>query len=327
VHDKQNQKDYWLIPVYGAAQTADKDIFLQDLTNICDNLDIPALVSGDFNILRFADEKNKGNETSRFSDSFNVVIDLYNLREIPLSGGQFTWSNNQKNPTLEKLDRILINCEWEIIFPLSSARKIPRLMYDHNPIILDTHEKSEPKSREFRFEKSWIKHPEFLCRVEKAWNSPVSGLDSISIVQEKLKKVKHSLKGWGANIRGDSIKKKKELLNELEILEILEEDNILTGDQYARKGLIQAILMQIYEEEEAFWFERSSKKWLLEGDNNTAYFHRIANGRKGKNTMYSLKKDDVNIQGTTDLLEHASEYYKGLFGPGEGNNMALDANI
>jgi hypothetical protein len=85
--------------------------------------------------------------------------------------------------------------------------------------------------------------------------------------------------------------------------------------------------MQIYEEEEAFWFERSSKKWLLEGDNNTAYFHRIANGRKRKNTMYSLKKDDINIQGTTDLLEHASEYYKGLFCPGEGNNMALDANI
>jgi hypothetical protein len=83
-------------------------------------------------------------------------------------------------------------------------------------------------------------------------------------------------------IKGDSIKRKKELLNELEILEILEEDNILTGDQYARKGVIQAALMQIYEEEEAFWFERSSKKWLLEGDKNTAYFHRIANGRKEK---------------------------------------------
>jgi hypothetical protein len=87
VHEKQNQKDYWLITVYGAAQVADKDIFLQDLTNICDNLDITALVGGDFNILRFADEKNKGNGTSRFSDGFNVVIDLYNQREIPLSGG------------------------------------------------------------------------------------------------------------------------------------------------------------------------------------------------------------------------------------------------
>jgi hypothetical protein len=60
VHDKQNQKDYWLITVYIAAQVVDKDVFLQDLTNICENLDISALVGGDFNILRFADKKIKG---------------------------------------------------------------------------------------------------------------------------------------------------------------------------------------------------------------------------------------------------------------------------
>jgi hypothetical protein len=40
--------------------------------------------------------------------------------------------------------------------------------------------------------------------------------------------------------------------------------------------------MQIYEEEELYWFSRSSEKWLLEGDNNTAYFHRVANGRRRK---------------------------------------------
>jgi hypothetical protein len=59
----------------------------------------------------------------------------------------------KKNPTLEKLDKILINFEWENLFPLSSAKKIPRLMSDHNPIILDTYEKIDPRSREFGFEK------------------------------------------------------------------------------------------------------------------------------------------------------------------------------
>jgi hypothetical protein len=93
------------------------------------------------------------------------------------------------------------------------------------------------------------------------------------------------------------------------------------------KGEIQYKLMKIYEEEEMYWFSRSSEKWLLEGDNNTAYFHRVANGRKRKNTMYSLKKDDINIQGTADLLVHATEYYKQLFGPGEGNKMQLADDI
>jgi hypothetical protein len=43
--------------------------------------------------------------------------------------------------------------------------------------------------------------------------------------------------------------------------------------------------------------------------------------------MYSLKKDDLNIQGTSALLDHATYYYTMLFSPWEGNRMALDANI
>jgi hypothetical protein len=82
-------------------------------------------------------------------------------------------------------------------------------------------------------------------------------------------------------------------------------------------------LLQIFEEEETFWFSRSSERWMLEGDNNTSYFRRIVNGRKRKNTTYSLKKDDVTIQGTSYLLTHATEYYKVLFGHGEGNKVAL----
>jgi hypothetical protein len=110
------------------------------------------------------------------------------------------------------------------------------------------------------------------------------------VFQEKLRNVKNSLKGWGGNLRGESLKLKKELLSELENLEALEEDNTLPGPLFARKEEIQFIPMKIYEEEELYWFSRSSEKWLLEGDNNTAYFHRAANGRRRKNTMYSLRK-------------------------------------
>jgi mannosylglycoprotein endo-beta-mannosidase len=73
--------------------------------------------------------------------------------------------------------------------------------------------------------------------------------------------------------------------------------------------------------------ERSSEKWLLFGDNNSSYFHKIANGRKRKNTMYSLQNDGTLIQGTDSLLTHATSYYKSLFGAGEGNRLSLDPLI
>jgi hypothetical protein len=44
---------------------------------------------------------------------FNSVINAYDLRELYMSEGSFTWSNNQADPTLEKLDRILVTSDCE----------------------------------------------------------------------------------------------------------------------------------------------------------------------------------------------------------------------
>jgi hypothetical protein len=35
-------------------------------------------------------------------------------------------------------------------------------------------------------------------------------------------------------------------------------------------------------EEEQYWHKRSSSRSLLKGDNNTEFFHRMANGKKGR---------------------------------------------
>ena len=44
---------------------------------------------------------------------FNAVIDALNLRKIELSGRKFTWANNLRNQTFEKLDRVLVCTDFE----------------------------------------------------------------------------------------------------------------------------------------------------------------------------------------------------------------------
>jgi hypothetical protein len=61
----------------------------------------------------------------------------------------------------------------------------------------------------------------------------------------KLKNVKKALKGWGANIRGRDIRRKKELTQEITDLEALEESMTLTIEQSERKSKIQEELMLI----------------------------------------------------------------------------------
>jgi hypothetical protein len=67
-------------------------------------------------------------------------------------------------------------------------------------------------------------------------------------------------------------------------LEAIEETMILSFDQ-SKSSKIQEELMLIYENEEAFWSQRSREQWLLKGDNNTEFFHRCANGQKRKRTI------------------------------------------
>jgi exonuclease III len=139
--------------IYGAAQEEDKEAFLAELGAVCSNQRNPMLIGGDFNILRFSFEKNKETRRNRWSSMFNAIINSHDLREIDMSGGQYTWSNNHINPTLEKLDRFLMTADWEDMFPLTTVHKIARDVSDHNPIILDTMENREHKKKTFRFEK------------------------------------------------------------------------------------------------------------------------------------------------------------------------------
>jgi hypothetical protein len=98
-------------------------------------------------------------------------------------------------------------------------------------------------------------------------------------------------------------------------------------EQAKRKIQIQEELLHLLKKEEAFWKQRSKEQWLLQGDNNTGYFRRIANGSKRKRTMFSLKNGDENIQGTPALLEHASNFYKKLFGPVHDAGVILRNDI
>ena len=41
-----------------------------------------------------------------------------------MAGGRYTWSNKQDNPTLEKLDRVLMSPDWEDLYPLASVHKL-----------------------------------------------------------------------------------------------------------------------------------------------------------------------------------------------------------
>jgi hypothetical protein len=87
-------------------------------------------------------------------------------------------------------------------------------------------------------------------------------------------------------MQGANRKLRGQLREELLNLEQLEESDLLTLNQMHRKVQLNEELYKMMEEEELYWHKRSHERWLHEGDNNTEYFHMVANGRKRKKYNY-----------------------------------------
>jgi hypothetical protein len=60
---------------------------------MCEPEPLPMLLGGDFNILWKREEKSNDNYNPRRPFIFNAIIESLDLREIALSGRQFTWAN------------------------------------------------------------------------------------------------------------------------------------------------------------------------------------------------------------------------------------------
>lgn len=112
----------------------------------------------------------------------------------------FTWSNNQENPILKKLDRVLVTKEWEDIFPQASVSRLPREVSDHNPFIISIGK---------RFDLGWIKNPDFFHLLKKFGQSHAK-LDQLLIRYNRSSSYSNNFFKVGVSFsRGDEEKKGK----------------------------------------------------------------------------------------------------------------------
>jgi hypothetical protein len=120
------------------------------------------VLAGDYNIYIYASEKNNSNINWGAINEFNAWINDLELMDIDIANSKFTWSNKRREPTLVKLDRILINLNWSQKFLHSECRTLLRQTSDHKPILLDT-ANTTPKTTCFRYEDYWLQNDELVA--------------------------------------------------------------------------------------------------------------------------------------------------------------------
>lgn len=279
----------------------------------------PWLVAGDFNQITHPREHSSPSVQSstsamiQFRDSL-LHMGLFDLR---FQGSLNTWSNKcPSSPITKKLDRVLVNHEWIISVPQSSAIFLPPEFSDHSPSLIDLASTLPiAGTKPFKFFNYLTKHPSFLETVTEAWI--LAGISStcLSDLSWKLKSLKSVLQ----KINSENYSKIQErvllangLLKDVQVralqqptLELFEEEKLL----HARWCFLRAI-------EESYFKQRSRINWLKEGDLNTAYFHRVVLVRVAFNSIRSfVLSSGTIITDPTAMATLAVSHFQGILAP------------
>lgn len=113
---KESALSFNLTLVYGPTKDSEKANFLNEISNAAPQPDVKWLILGVFNLIYKARDKNNSNLNLRRMHNFRDTLNSCKLKEIHLQNRKYTWSNEQRNSTLVRLDRVFCNEAWDLTF-------------------------------------------------------------------------------------------------------------------------------------------------------------------------------------------------------------------
>ena len=142
---------------------------------------------------------------------FNDFVNLRNLIDLGYNGPRFTWTNKRDTGlVMKRLDRVLTNSHWKLLFEETNVLHLPRTSFNHNPILVNTNPiPFNYGQRPFRLETIWFTDPSFLGIIKDSWHAH---LDDISLA---IQTFTQRVKMWNRNAFGNIFHKKKRVLAHL----------------------------------------------------------------------------------------------------------------
>lgn len=217
--NSESNSSWWLTSVYGPQEDAEKVVFLEELEAIRDACPGPWALTGDFNlILNEADKSNHQIDRANLRRFRQCVANLH-LPDLHLHGRCFTWSNERDNPTLMRLDRVLVSMDWDETFPNSHLRGLGSDASDNCPLLLHTNMGTMTKAR-FHFEVFWPKFNDYEDTIQAAWQHPSTTCGPLHRLDNLLRTMVCELQRWSATKIGgirDQLLMARELIHRLDL--------------------------------------------------------------------------------------------------------------
>jgi len=125
-----------------------------------------------------------------------------------------------------------------------------------------------------------------LHLLTKAWNS--DSADSSSSFILRAENCRQAIQEWKTHFWSNSARRIRCLRKALQA------QDESPSPCFTRIRHLKSELSIAFREEEVYWRQRSTEKWLHAGEKNIGFFHASVNSTRSKNTHHSLI-DDIGI--------------------------------
>ncbi|KAL8170595.1 hypothetical protein V2J09_022399 [Rumex salicifolius] len=209
------------------------------------------------------EERSGDSDTMRQRcDRFRSWADDMELFDLGFYGQKYTWlrGTDPLTRSFTRLDRGFSNLEWRLDFSEASIKHLAKNQSDCLIFLISD-----------GFGATWLLHEEFQAFVVEHWEV---GADLPSALANLAK----HLQSWNKDVFSNLFRHRDRLWRRIEGFQ-----NKLCTDDYLtlKRKELDVVLDQIH----MFWVQKARKDVLIDGDQNTKFFHACAVVRRNRNKI------------------------------------------
>jgi len=298
--------------VYALNLAFDRVILWKELIKESNTYNIPWCVMGDFNRVRFINEKQGGRSLNLENvQELNKFITSTAMSEMKISGVKFSWRSGPGKNIATRIDRVFCNLEWMRTFINSNAQYLQLSTSDHVRILMQfSANRNNDGAKPFKFLNHWIYSKGYEEVTEKMFRFPLKNqLFNLVNIQKGLKQV---LKKWSF---GKFSMQKQVDCHRKEVSCALEEVEKMHNTQNALKLKNAQDMLKSSLEKLAIETQQKAKcKWLKWNDECSKKFYAKLTTRRFQNNVHNLLDTSGNVVKTSKEIENeAIQYFHSLY--------------
>ncbi|XP_026459289.1 uncharacterized protein LOC113359946 [Papaver somniferum] len=271
-------------------------------------------------------KKSNGSASTIGMKKLIKFISKHQLIDLPLIGASFTWTNKQLQSVRSRIDRILVTLPWELEYPNVIQQALPRPVSDHIPISLICDGLKRGPSP-FHCEYYWFTHPDFVSLIKNWWESfSVSG-NAGFVFCKKLQLLKQKLREWSKREYGDLERRLEELEDTFNNLDIEENfHNSLSPAQWDERVAARQEWYRLTLIKAEKWKNIARVNDIKNNENNTKYFHILANDHRRISYIGSIKVNGVVTSDGAKIKNGIIPFFKDIFKANSHRRISIEVS-